>query len=201
MTQAVEILSNTRIDKGYDLEEIAKITKLSCKYLRAIEAGDLNSLPPEPYNYLMIKDYAKFLGLKGDDLVRLYRRDFQRLPPKSTPARYRHQVTPQFILNLFTAATFLVFIFYLVWQYYDYHRPPPLEVIWPTATSIGDSDIIVTGVTDSEATIKVNDQLVIVSPEGQFEYRIKLTKPVTDIRVVSTSISGKTTIVTKNYRF
>jgi hypothetical protein len=95
----------------------------------------------------------------------------------------------------------LIFIFYLVWQYYDYQRPPPLEVVWPQTELVGDSDIIVTGVTDSEATVKVNDQLVIVSPEGHFEYRLKPLKPTTKVSVVSISISGKTTTITKIYRF
>jgi cytoskeletal protein RodZ len=201
MTQAVDILANTRIDKGYSLEEIAKITRLSLKYLSAIEAGDLDSLPPEPYNYLMIKDYAQFLGLKGEDLVRLYRRDYQRLPSKLAPARVKHQVTPNLLFNLLSLASLMVFIIYLLWQYYDYQRAPPLEVVWPSIELVGDSDIIVTGITDTEATVKVNDQLVIVSSEGHFEYRLKPIKPSTSISVVSTSISGKTTTITKIYRF
>lgn len=200
MTKAVEILVGTRIDKGYTLEEIAKITKLSYKYLSAIEAGDLNILPPEPYNYLMIKDYATFLGLKGDDLVRLYRRDFQRLPSKSPPSRSKRQVTPQLIFRLLTVTTFLVFILYLAWQYYDYQSPPPLEVAWPSENLVGESDIILTGQTDPQATVKVNDQLVIVNLDGQFEYRLKPTQPEINISVVSTSIAGKTTTLTKKYK-
>jgi transcriptional regulator with XRE-family HTH domain len=201
MTKAVDILANTRIDKGYTLAEIAKISKVSLRYLEAIEAGDLNLLPPEPYNYLIIKDYAHFLGLNGDDLVRLYRRDFQKLAPVSVPTRLKHQVTPQFVFRLLTVLTFLTFVFYLAWQYYDYERPPHLDVAWPDPSLVVDNDILITGATDVSATIKINDQLVIVNPEGNFEYRLKPTKPTTKINITSTSIAGNTTTVTKTYKF
>jgi len=200
MTKAIDILANTRIDKGYTLTEISKITRLPLRYLQAIEEGNLSQLPPEPYCYLMVKDYAQFIGLKGDELVRLYRRDYQNLPQLLLKKHSRNQLTPQLLFRLLTLATFLIFVIYLLVQYLDYNRPPRLEVIWPQTKVSQDTDLIITGSTDPLATVRINQQLVIVSPEGKFEYRLRPKAPSAEVVVTSISVAGNTTTTRKTYQ-
>jgi cytoskeletal protein RodZ len=58
-----EVLQRARLDKGIDLATVAARTKINAKYLRAIEAGDLKSLPGEFFYKSFVHQYATFLGV------------------------------------------------------------------------------------------------------------------------------------------
>ena len=91
MTTVESILKSTRLELGYEITEVAKKTKLPIKYLQAFESGDFHRYPQEPYCSLLIKDYADFLGLNGQEIVRLFRRDFiQKNAPKNNIVAKRY---------------------------------------------------------------------------------------------------------------
>lgn len=198
MLRASIILKNTREDKSYELSEVAKKTKISIKYLRAIENESKDDLPSEPYTSLIIKDYAAFLGLNGDDILSLYRRDFVRRTKKISGSLVKSGLlTPQYVFRL--ASLFLVAIFaaYLYYEYQVYHSPPRLEVNWPDTG--GSKNLEITGTTDSESTVRVNQDLILVNPDGTFTTTVDLSKSGNKITVESRSPGGKTTLVEKTY--
>jgi len=70
-----EILCRTREARKISLEEIAKKTKISLRYLSAIEKADYKILPSDVFVRGFIGAYAKALGLDPEEIVELYRQE------------------------------------------------------------------------------------------------------------------------------
>ena len=197
MFHASNILKNARLDKELEIDEIAKKIKIKPKYIEALESEDISSFPLEPYCSLFVKDYAEFLGLNGQEILRIFRRDFAQKFKAKLNTRRTIYFTPQFTFKLALIATILFFSFYLINEFLKFNRPPKLLVNWPDPSLILDTNFDLTGVTDTESTVRVNQDLIIVDDKGNFQKKINLENGENKIIVESKSPSGKTTIEEK----
>ena len=66
-----EELKAARESKNISLQDISKATRINIKFIEAIEAGNLNILPPT-YIRAFIKSYAKNVGLNQEDTITRY---------------------------------------------------------------------------------------------------------------------------------
>jgi len=69
---AGQILRKTRIDKGVNLDEVARVTRITKGYLLALEDDALEKLPSEAYARGFLRIYANFLGLPAEEVLTLY---------------------------------------------------------------------------------------------------------------------------------
>lgn len=194
---ASSLLKNTRLDKEWELADISKKIKVPVKYLEAIENENVNSFPQEPYCSLIIKDYGDYLGLNGTDVLALFRRDFDQKRKTKNKKSLLFSFTPKFTFTLSLVLVVLFFFVYLSSEYIKFHQPPKLEVIWPLEATVSSSIIEISGVTDSESTVRINDDLILVDVNGVFQKKINLNSGENNIIVESTSPNGKATIVNK----
>jgi cytoskeleton protein RodZ len=65
-------LRRTRQEKGISLDEIAGETRLSKRYLLALEDEAIHKLPGGTYNRAYLRSYASYLGLDTERLIREY---------------------------------------------------------------------------------------------------------------------------------
>jgi len=72
-------LASIRTNKGISLEEISENTKIKVSTLRALEAGEFDSLPGGIYNISYIRQYARAVGADESSLVEIYRSKFRAL--------------------------------------------------------------------------------------------------------------------------
>lgn len=197
-----QILKEEREKKFYTLDEIEKATKIRREMLEALEAGEYQKLPPTTFIQGFIKNYGKFLGLDSEKLLAIFRREFsdQKHPPRildsfSNPViRRKFALTPAKFLGLVVLGLVLIFFAYLWFEYRFLVSAPFLEVTSPTdQMSTNLSSIQVSGRTDPEDKVTINNQEIPVDPSGKFSQEIKLTENVNNITVVATSKSGKST--------
>ncbi|MFA5827838.1 MAG: helix-turn-helix domain-containing protein [Candidatus Shapirobacteria bacterium] len=193
MYRASIILKNARSDKGLSLDEVSKKLKIPQRYLESIENENILCFPQEPYCSLIIKDYADYLGLNGQQIVGLFRRDFAQKRKTKTTNKSFISFTPQFTFTVIISFLVMLFSFYLVYEYIKFNRPPKLIVDWPAKNMVTKDVVEIRGSTDPESTVRVNQDLVIVDPEGNFTKKINLQSEETKITVESKSPSGKTT--------
>lgn len=66
------LLRRTREQRGVTLDDVARETRLSKRYLTALEEEAIAKLPGGTYNRAYLKTYAAFLALEPDALVRDY---------------------------------------------------------------------------------------------------------------------------------
>ncbi|MBP9817707.1 helix-turn-helix domain-containing protein [Candidatus Shapirobacteria bacterium] len=196
MFRVSSILKNTREDKDLNYLEISKKIKVPAKYLEALENEKINLLPQEPYCSLIVKDYANFLGLNGEEILSLFRRDFAFKRKSKVDRNNQISFTPQFTFKISVAFTIIIFLSYLIFEYVKFNQPPQLEVIWPSRDP-NSSQVEIKGTTDPESSVRVNSDLVIVDANGGFNKKINLNSTETKVLVESKSINGKTTKVEK----
>ncbi len=71
-------LRAVREARGADLRDVAARTKISIPYLRAIEDDDFAALPASVYTRGFVVEYAKFLRLDVDQVVRTWFRRYRK---------------------------------------------------------------------------------------------------------------------------
>ncbi|MFM2128928.1 MAG: hypothetical protein RL477_474 [Pseudomonadota bacterium] len=68
-----EVLANMRAARGLEIADIAAHLRIRDIYLAAIESGDVSRLPGPTYAIGFVRSYANFLGLNGEQAVRLFK--------------------------------------------------------------------------------------------------------------------------------
>lgn len=71
-------LKSVRVSKAYSLEDVSEQTKINPRYLADLENGHVDQLPQGRYPVLMLKAYAKALGVDAEGVGR---------PPASSESR------------------------------------------------------------------------------------------------------------------
>lgn len=69
-----EELKREREMRGVSLREISDATKISMRYLAALEAGDQKVLPAPVFVRGFVREYARYLGIGADEAVDRYMR-------------------------------------------------------------------------------------------------------------------------------
>ena len=69
-----QVLQEARTQRGIDLADVERVTKIRAKFLRAMEENRWEALPAPVYARSFLSTYARFLGLDGEALVDEYRR-------------------------------------------------------------------------------------------------------------------------------
>src|SRR5436190_23561760 len=67
-----EELRREREIRGISLKEIADATKISKRFLDAIEKNDHKTLPAPVFTRGFIREYARYLGLSSEEIVNRY---------------------------------------------------------------------------------------------------------------------------------
>src|SRR5215218_2889311 len=137
-------LAAARERKGVDLVRAERDTKIRVRYLSALERGDYRDLPGAVYTKGFLRNYAIYLGLDPEDVLRQWRRERGEqtapeaviVPPRpleepSRPLRFSPSVV---VAALLTAGVVLFFV-YLGSQLLRYSKPPELSVTSP-ATAV-----------------------------------------------------------------
>ena len=138
-------LAAARERKGVDLTRAERDTKIRARYLSALERGDYRDLPGSVYTKGFLRNYAIYLNLDPDDVLRQWRRERgDQFAPEATIVPPRPIAEPQrpltFSPSVIVAAlmTFGVIAFgiYLSVQLLRYAKPPVLTVTSPSPASI-----------------------------------------------------------------
>lgn len=192
-----DILRLKREEAKLSLEEVAEATKIKKSYLVAIESGSWQLLPPPTFTKGLIRNYAKHLGLSGDAIVAIFRREFdERMAPVKQTKLFNDRAfhfTPATLLRIVVVFLLIGFVGYFIHEYKSLTGPPNLRVTAPSDNTFitGDS-VDVTGTTAPEAQVKVNDQIVLVNTDGTFQATVDIVD-TTPITIVATAKSGKST--------
>jgi len=85
MTNLGTSFKKARESKGISLDDIAKQTRISTRFLSAIEKEEFNLLPGGIFNRGFVRSYAEALGIDADQAVAEYDRLLAAREPIDTP--------------------------------------------------------------------------------------------------------------------
>jgi cytoskeleton protein RodZ len=82
-------LAAYRESRGISLQEIARTTRITVRYLQAIERAEFKKLPGGVYDVSYIRQYAGEIGLDASALLDFYYSQMPREePPEERPAKH-----------------------------------------------------------------------------------------------------------------
>lgn len=181
--------------KGVDLIRAERDTKIRVRYLSALERGDYRDLPGAVYTKGFLRNYAIYLALDPEDVLRQWRRERGDqvgpepiiVPPRplEEPSRPLNFSPSVVVAALLTAGVILFFV-YLSSQLLRYSRPPDLAVGNP-ATAVIEVDeattsFLLSGTATPGATITIKAAgqtqpiRVTALASGEWSYQVDLRR-------------------------
>ncbi|MDO8515425.1 MAG: helix-turn-helix domain-containing protein [bacterium] len=206
MTTVGEILKNKRLEKKLNLIDVEKTIKVRSKFLIAIENNDFSNLPPATFTRGFIKNYAVYLGLNSEEILAFYRRQENMskekiLPQSPTKFSQKFKITPPVITAVGVGLLLLFFFGYLFRQYFLYTGTPSLTVTSPADYVIVKTPSVeVTGKTDTDTVLTINDQEVMVKETGEFSVKIDLAPGLNTFNILSVNKFKKETKIVRHVR-
>lgn len=192
--------------QGLNLEEVSRATKIREDFLRAIEKGDFRALPSSTYAYGFVRNYAKFLGLPVERSLAIYRREFDEkknievLPRGlANPNEYKKTKFKVGKSIIILGVVFVLIGGFLLYQYRGALVDPPLKVENPkenqTVTTL---NIEVSGKTDPDSTLTVDNEPVTVEKNGEFKKDLTVFPGNTTLVFTAENRFGRTKIIERN---
>lgn len=206
MIQVGQRLREERLKKKLTLDEVSRNIRIRVNFLSAIEKGEYQKLPSRAYAYGFIKNYAEFLGLPKQEMLALFRREFNEdkvykvLPEgfvRSNHFPSKPKKNPENLI--FIIIVFLFFLGYIFFQYRYAFINPPLEIYAPQEKEIIFSrEITVSGKTDANANVYINENAVSVNKDGFFQKNLDLFPGKTTIKIKVVNRFGKETEIERS---
>ncbi len=187
MKKVGEIIKSARVKEKLSIKDVARATKISEEYIQSIESDRFENLPDEFYAQLYVKKYAQFLNLSPEKLTAVFRRDYQKKTNSTNFSLQKFNFFSKWQGYIAGGLLGLIFIGYLSYQYFNFVRPPGVKINRMDLTSQGWQ---ISGKTSSQATVKINDEIVNLDEEGRFDYTAG--REDTQIRIIVESPTGRT---------
>ncbi len=178
-----ERLRLLRRTQAVTMDMIVAATRIQRSYLEALEWGRYHELPDPLYTRNFIRAYARYLGADETYFLELFSLEVARSDllaphrlPRTRARRFLFLSLPQIFTGSFIAFVFFLGVFWLCSRIYVGFLPPTLHVVAPLEESIvGVPYVVVTGsADDTNISIRINDQMVPLSPEGAFSLEVPL---------------------------
>ncbi len=173
-----ERLSTARERKGVDLYRAERDTKIRARYLDALERGEWKSLPGAVYTKGFLRNYALYLGLDPEDVLRQWRRergDIREAEPIAVPKpitapRQGLNFSPGVIWAVLLTLGIIAFSAYLGVQLLRFAKPPTLDVTHPATALVdvdeGTTSYVLRGTSIAGASVSIS------SPGREQPYRV-----------------------------
>ncbi len=205
-----ERLAAAREHKGVDLVRAERDTKIRMRYLAALERGDYRDLPGAVYTKGFLRNYAQYLGLDADDVLRQWRRERGETEVEPVVVVPRGLDAPRAPLTIGRGTIFAVllavgvvlFAGYLGVQLFRFSQPPAIAITDPLDAVIdvdpGVTAYTLRGTSTAGATISVETPgretiRVTAGPDGRWSAQVELVRGRNQFDVTATDAdTGKT---------
>jgi cytoskeletal protein RodZ len=214
MTRLGDSLRQQREKRGITLDQAAADTRIREKFLKALEDGDLQSLPGAVYTKGFLRNYAEYLGLDDEELVVQFHEERggpavepkRRFAPMKPIGSRSLVFTPAVLIPVVVLATIVLFVGYLYYQFTSFAIAPALDVTDPATDAIAqDAAFTVKGhtVPNGRVTVQVFPgplTLADIHPaaDGTFSAPVTLTAGSNHIVVEVLDPSGKVSRVNRS---
>lgn len=137
------LLKEMRNKQGKTFAEISQELCIRKSYLEAIENSDYNNIPEYPYGIGFIRSYADYLGLDGNNIVKMYKEeaeaDFRKKHPYFVMEPQVEATVPS-RKYLLVSLLGLVLV-YAAWNAYNQIVTTPIETNAPETVVVEENNV------------------------------------------------------------
>lgn len=212
-----EYLKNNRLLKGYTIEEVAYKTKIKADYIESIENDSFGDGLSDVYVKGFLKSYATVLGIEKEKVLALYRRDKEKKLQETNNISYKKPLnktklllTPKLTIVILSIIVISSFTIFFGFQVADILSSPNLTLEKPeyiflesklggntkdvVIEDLGET-VLLTGVTDKDSIVSINNEEVKLVNEIFFEKEIKLSEGNNTIVIKSENGFEKSSVI------
>ncbi len=101
-----ELLKNSREEQDLTIEDVEAKTSITHQYIEGLENEKDDVFPGEPYMIGFLKNYAEFLGLNPNDVLKLYQA--KKIQESPVPVELLQKKKPKFVIPIIIAIVALI---------------------------------------------------------------------------------------------
>lgn len=176
--------------------QVSQETKIAESVIRVWEDGSWSELEDPLYFERLFRLYIEYLGGNTGYFLEKYREEMKKLNASRSPdvflprTRKVHWSDLTVTSQIFAAIGFFVFmgalLLYIVLQVRAITVAPPLAITTPVdGARLEEPFVRVEGKTIPESRIWVNQQEVVVQPDGSFFIRLNVSRGTTLVQIVA----------------
>lgn len=203
-----ELLRAEREKFQVNLEELSERSKIKKKYLVALENNEFNALPGATFVKGYIKTYARIFAFDHRPLLAILRRDYKEsskgtlVPQEFILPKSKQRLHPTVSASLLTiGALFITLLVYVAVQWYNLQKPPFLELTEPQEDEVVAAKVLVTGVTEADANLRINADPVEIASDGSFQKELFFTREgLQSITVEVIDRRGKSNVIQRTVK-
>lgn len=196
-----QLLKTQRENKKLTIDDVHKFIKIHQKYLSALETDDYSVFEGKVHAKGFLKMYSDFLELNTSEVMALWRREYEAGFEKLKEEKFfqikpvetaKIAITPGLVLGSVAATLIILFFSYLFYQYKTFTGDPKLEIYYPQNNISVTADILdVTGKTELDSEVFINNQKIILNTDGGFAASIKLKEGLNTLSIVAVNKLNK----------
>lgn len=203
MTRLGEKFYEERRRQGFSLDDVEKAIKIKTSFLSAIEQGEYQKLPSSTYAQGFVRNYGKFLGLPENEILAMFRREFDedrvfKVLPEGLAKKEEFPIKRiKFTQSLkIIFLLIIVLVGYILFQYRSAFIKPSLNVSTPKENSkVFSQTIEVSGKTDSNVTVFINNEAASLDSDGNFKKTITVFSGKSIIVIKAVNKFGKENVI------
>jgi hypothetical protein len=182
-------LRQIRDQLNFDLKTVSILTQIKPQYLESLESGKWEELPSDVYIRGFVKSLAHVYNLPEDALIEQYEKEHGFTPnarPQRVQTKRKINFTPRTIIVLVSLGVGLLAAGYVANQIRSVLAPPVLELNEPGSDlTIQGNSLVIAGRAEIGADVTINDQIVLMDKNGQFNESLILSAGLNTIEVVA----------------
>lgn len=182
------MLIKARNRKNISLDEASKDIGISFKYLEALEFNKLKDLPSDDEAKDMLEKYCHYLEVDFDDCWSNTRKDtgFLDIKKIGDVEKKYFMSWPKLIRRVMVLALIAAILIFLALKVEQIFTPPYLDIAYPIDGSIVEvKQITISGQSEAEVELMVNNKEIFVDETGSFETTIDLQKGLNLIKITA----------------
>lgn len=193
------ILKHYREEAGISITQIEEKLKISKRNILALEADNFSALPENLYTKNFIESYARYLGVSVPKILALYAQErslLEKNTSEEAPKKSSLTITPTHIKVAAGILVALSLIIYLGFQIRQIFTPPELTILHPAEDIITNQSFVeVSGQTEPEAIVHINDKEISIDKDGIFATTLDLNRGLNIIKVSSKKKNSKENVL------
>jgi cytoskeletal protein RodZ len=201
-----EMLRLARQKKKLKIKDVAKKLNIKTAYLEALEKGDFNNLPGGIYAKNFLREYAYFLNLDGDKFAKIFVEETKNFSKPDQSAMFARSkikkidlvMAPKILRNIFLLLAVGLCLVYLGYALDRVTKKPEMVIVYPPENlATSEHQIEISGITESEVNLTINNEPLIADKEGKFYQKINLKEGVNIIDIVAKKKYSRANIISR----